>query len=308
MPNLNPLRALLLLAVLSSPTQALEPLPVAKDVYVFLGDNGEANASNRGFVANSGFIVGPEGVVVIDTGASFVHGQRMLAAIARVTDKPVALVIITHAVQDFVFGAAAFADRGIPLLAHSKTVELMKARCEHCLSNLRKILDVATMQGTRLVLPERTLENSTDMEVGGRSLRLLWLGWASTPGDLVVIDRRSGVIFTGGIITAHRVPELRDGEFDTWLKAIQRLEDLKPARVVPGYGPVLCAGESLQTAGYLRALDAKVRHLYNSGKGLMEAVDNADLPDYAQWSLYPDQHRRNVLRRYLQLEVEELEK
>jgi hypothetical protein len=38
----------------------------------------------------------------------------------------------------------------------------------------------------------------------------------------------------------------------------------------------------------------------------MEAVDEADLPAYRHWDMYPAVHRRNVLQRYLQLEVEEL--
>lgn len=305
---MNALKALVLMVVLSSPAQALEPVPVAEGVYVFFGDNGEATPANQGFVANAGFIVGPSGVVVVDTGATYRHGQEMLAAIARVTSKPVVLVVITHAVQDFVFGAAAFTERGIPLLAHRKTVELMKARCEHCLSNLRKILDEPTMRGTRLVLPEQMLDASIEKVIAGRALQLLWLGWASTPGDLVVIDRASGVLFAGGIITAYRVPELRDGDFNNWLVAIEHLKAINPALVVPGYGPVLLATEMSQTANYLQTLNAKVHQLYDNGRGLMEAVDNADLPNYAHWSLYPDQNRRNALRRYLQLEVEELEK
>src|SRR5262245_61239940 len=85
---------------------------IAEDVYAFIGKPEEVSAANRGFVANSGFIVGPSGVVVIDTGISYRHGRRMLDAIARVTDRPVELVINTHAVQEFLFGNAAFEERG----------------------------------------------------------------------------------------------------------------------------------------------------------------------------------------------------
>jgi glyoxylase-like metal-dependent hydrolase (beta-lactamase superfamily II) len=64
-------------------------------------------------IGNSGFIVGKTGVVVIDTGISYRHGRRMLEAISRTTGKPVELVIITHAVQEFLFGNAAFDELGI---------------------------------------------------------------------------------------------------------------------------------------------------------------------------------------------------
>ena len=85
-------------------------------MYAFIGNGAEPAAANRGFSGNSGFVVGSEGVVVIDTGISYRHGRRILDAIARVTGKPVQLAINTHATQEFIFGNAAFAERGIPIL------------------------------------------------------------------------------------------------------------------------------------------------------------------------------------------------
>src|SRR5690242_7261035 len=94
----------------AGPVAALQPARVADGVYAFLGEHGEVSPANQGNVGNSGFIVGPSGVVVVDTGSSYAHGQQMIAAIRTISDQPIALVIITHAVQEFVFGAAAFAD------------------------------------------------------------------------------------------------------------------------------------------------------------------------------------------------------
>ncbi len=308
LPSLLLRLALLVYLPWPAPVVALEPVCVAPDVYAFVGDNTEATPENEGFVANAGFIVGSAGVVVIDTGASYRYGQAMIEAIRRVTSKPIQLVIITHAIQDFVFGAAAFSERGIPLLAHRMTVDLMKTRCGHCLGNLRKILDEKTLAGTRLVIPERAIEGSTTMQVGGRTLDITWLGWASTPGDLVIFDRTARVMFVGGIVTAARVPELRDGDYNGWLHAIDTLRSMDAKHVVPGYGPPISPKDMERTAHYLKDLDARMRQLYERGAGLMEGVDNADMDDYAQWSLYPEQHRRNALWRYLQLEVEDLEK
>lgn len=300
------LAAVLASLVTSTTALALEPVQVAPDVYAFPGDNSEV--SQFGHAANSGFIVGPHAVVVIDTGGSYAHGRAMLAAIATVTRRPVGLVIITHAVQDFVFGAAAFTELGIPLLAHRKTDELMSARCKHCLANLRKALGEAPMLGTRLVLPNQLVDHGTRIDGGGRPIELLHFGWASTPGDLAVYDPRSGILFAGGIVMGSRIPELRDGEFNGWLAAIASLFALKPAKVIPAYGPILHARDMGKTADYLRDLDAKVRGMYTAGRGLMEAMDEAVMERYASWSQYPDLHRRNVLRRYLQLEVEDLER
>jgi len=300
------LPCLLLILSRASPAYTLEPVPVADGVYAFIGDLGAIGPDNDGEVGNSGFVVGTSGVVVIDTGASYRHGRAMLDAIRRVTEKPVRLVIITHAVQEFLFGSAAFAELGVPLLTHAKSAELMRSRCDRCLENLRSIFGIEALAGTRLVVPTQTIAGSTTLDVGGRTLDLLYFGWASTPGDLAVLDRRSGVLFAGGLVAFGRIPELRDGNLDGWLQALNRLSQAPAQMLVPGHGPVGHAEEIEATASYLRDLDAQVRSLYSGGASLMEALDSAHLPSYAGWSLYPALHRENVLHRYLQLELEEL--
>ncbi len=284
---------------------ALQPEKVAEDVYAFVGAPGPITAANRGFVGNSGFIVGKTGVVVIDTGSSYLHGKRMLDAIARVTDKPVVLVIITHAVQEFVFGSQAFGEQGIPLLAHSETTKLMKARCDHCLDNLRPLLG-AELEGTRLVIPQREVSATTTVDAGGRPLELYFFGWASTPGDLAVFDRTSGVLFAGGMVAIDSIPDIRDSDFEGWQRALPRLTELNPTRVVPGHGPVSGASAIAATGSYLDALDRKMRALYAQSTSLMDSIEQAALPDYREWALYATTQRQNALHRYLQLELLDL--
>jgi glyoxylase-like metal-dependent hydrolase (beta-lactamase superfamily II) len=292
----------------SAPALALEAVPVAPGVYAFLGDTGEPSVDNGANTGNSGFIVGSGGVIVVDTGASYRHGQAMLAAIARVTAEPVQLVVVTHGVQEFVFGNAAFAERGVPLLAHAKTAELMRSRCGHCLENLRKLLGEERMHGTRVVLPERTVDGNTRLRVAGRTLELLHYGWAATPGDLAVFDRDSGVLFAGALVGVQRIPELRDGKIDGWVEALDRLERVGARIVVPGHGRPAGPSAIGDMRAYLLALEAQARAPYDSGASLMEAVDSADLPAYRDWAMYPAMHRKNVQQRYLELEVRELER
>jgi glyoxylase-like metal-dependent hydrolase (beta-lactamase superfamily II) len=295
----------LLIACPAHAADELRPQKVADGVYAFVADTGEISRENRGDVGNSGFIVGRTGVVVIDTGISYRHGRRMLAAIGRVTAKPVELVVITHAVQEFLFGNAAFEERGVSIVAHSETTALMKARCAHCLENLRPILG-NELEGTRLVLPQRQVSGSTAIEAGGRMLELIYLGWASTPGDLAVFDRATGTLFGGGMVALNRIPEIRDSDFEGWTRALATLRELPLKRVVPGHGPVSGPEAIHSTANYLRDLDEKIKALYARSSSLLESVDNAALPAYGAWAMYATTHRQNALHRYLQLEIEEL--
>jgi len=296
-----------LLALSSAAVRAREPVRVAEDVYAFVGATDEASPDNGGFTGNAGFIVGSEGIVVIDTGGSYRIAEEMLAAIRTVSDKPVALVVNTHAVQDFLFGNAAFAALGAPLLTHRRSADLMRERCAHCLENLGLLLGDRAMAGTRLVVPQRLMEHSQVLHVGGRELELLHFGWGATPGDIVVLDRRAGVVFAGGLASIGRIPETRDGKLAGWIAALDALAMLPARRVVPGHGPISDLGEVRRTQAYLRDLDALVRRLYEDGLSLLEALDASELPAYRNWGAYASVHRRNVQQRYLELELDDLE-
>lgn len=287
--------------------EARSPIAIADDVHVFPGDTGEPSIANEANTANSSFIVAAGGVIVIDTGASYRHGTRMLEAIAQRTMLPVRLVVVTNAVQDFLFGNAAFAERGLPILAHEKSAELMRSRCAHCLANLVQLLGEERMRGTRLVLPDRLISASQPLDVAGRHLELYHFGWGATPGDLVVFDPHSGVLFTGGLLSVGRIPDLRDGRLHGWLDALDRLERIPARLVVPGHGEVAPPTAIAMMRAYLLALDARVRELYESGRSLLEALDECDLPAFRDWAMYAALHRKNVQQRYLELELQELE-
>ncbi len=281
---------------------------VADGVYAFIGERGDIAPDNRGRIGNGGFIVGDDGIVVIDTGVSDREGRARLAAIRAVSARPIVLVVVTHAVQEFLFGNTAFVEAGAELLCHAKSAELMRARCEHCLENLRLILGEDEMAGTRLIIPTRVVDGDTDLVVGGRRIALLHPGWASTPGDLLVLDRATGVLFTGGLVVNGRIPELRDGRFDDWVAAIDRLAKIPATMLVPGYGPPMLPADAVRTRDYLLALDGRVRGLYESNRSLMETIEQATLPQFATWSGYETVHRKNTLGRYLELELQELGK
>lgn len=282
--------------------QALTPVSVAGNAFAFVGDSGN---DTRPVSGNAGFFAGPDGVVVVDTGISDRYGRQMIEAIRKVSDRPIALVVVTHAVQEFVFGAGAFAARGTPIGAHQATIDLMKARCQHCLDNLQPLLG-DELKGTRLVLPTTAWHGATTINAGGMELELLHYEWAATPGDIAVFDRHTGTLFAGGLLAVDYIPEIRDCDFQGWRTAIAALRELPLRHIVPGHGPVTGRQALDATDGYLSALDELVHRLYRDSSSLIEALERADLPQYAGWAAYDAHHRKNVLHRYLQLEIEDL--
>jgi len=277
---------------------------VAPGVYVVRGSGGEAEPVNQGRIGNTGFIVGETGVVAIDTGTSYRHGRELLAAIAGVTDKPVRLAIVTHTRPEFLFGGNAFRERGIPIRMHRKAAQLMAARCENCLKNLKRALGDEAMAGTTMYTPDQLFDATEVLDLIGRPLRVHYFGHSSGPGDVAVLDETSGVLFAGGLVDDRRVPDVHDGELAGWRDALATLRTLPVALVVPAHGAPGKPGVIDLELAYLTRLEARVTQLLQGGASLSEAPDAAGLSDYAGWDQYEIIHRRNASIVFVRLERE----
>ena len=296
--------ALWLAACATSGVPAGAAVEVAAGVYMLRGAAGEISPANLGRVGNSGFIVGTTGVFVVDTGTSYRQGQALLAEIARVTDKPVRRVLLTHTRQEFLFGAAAFRERGIPIQMQRQAARLMAARCENCLKTLKRVLGDDEMRGSAVLQPDLLFDESLALDIIGRPLRLLTFGHSSGPGDAAVFDEQGGVLFAGGLLDQGYVPDVQDSDLPGWTAALAALRQLPVRVVVPGHGPATTA-KAIDTVGrYLAQLQARMRELLDSGVALSEAPDQAGLPEFAGWEQYDNIHRRNASIVYLRLERE----
>jgi glyoxylase-like metal-dependent hydrolase (beta-lactamase superfamily II) len=279
---------------------------VAPGVYAVLGDPGEPAPTNDGRVANTGFVVGRDGVVVIDTGPHVRHGEWLLAAVAAVTPLPVVLAINTQARAESVLGNGAFARRGVPILAHANAAAAMAGHCDACLRTLRETLGPERMAGTEPAAPGRTVTRTTAIEAGGRRLRLLHYGHAQSAGDLAVLDVETGVLFAGGLVSLERVPVLQFADTRGWVHALERLAREPLTRIVPGNGPVADPSRLAETAAYLRELRAAVERARGRGAALTEAAAACDLPAWRGWALYRQRHAQNAQHVYYELEKEDL--
>jgi glyoxylase-like metal-dependent hydrolase (beta-lactamase superfamily II) len=299
-----------LLAAVSIGAVAAEPVPqaiaVAPNVYVMPGAAGEVGLDNQGRIGNAGFIVGEGGVIAVDTGTSYRHGQALLAAIRRVTSQPVRLALITHTRQEFLFGALAFREQGIPVQMHRRAAGLMRSRCERCLKTLKQTLGDEAMRGTEMFTPDREFNELQSLALIGRRIELLYFGHSSGPGDTAVFDAQSGVLFAGGLLDNRRVPDVQDSDLDGWRSALAALRRLPVKTVVPGHGPVGTASVIDAVDRYLVALRTRLSTLLRDGAALSEVPDAAALPEFAGWDQYETIHRRNASLLYVRLERDEL--
>ena len=270
------------------------------------GAPGELDTDTLGRIGNAGFIVGDTGVVAIDTGTSYRHGVALLAALRSVTDKPVRLALITHTRQEFLFGANAYREQGIPIHMHVKAAGLMRSRCERCLKTLNQVLGAAEMQGTAMFKPDHEYDASHEIDNIGRRVQVLYHRHTSGPGDVAVFDVPSGVLFAGGLLDELRIPDVQDSDLDGWTQALQALRQMPIKSVVPGHGPVASRQLTGTVERYLAQLQARLLELLHAGVALSEVPDAASLPEFAHWDEYKTIHRRNASILFLRFEREEM--
>jgi glyoxylase-like metal-dependent hydrolase (beta-lactamase superfamily II) len=285
------------------------PIELAAGVYMVRGSTGEPEPANLGRVGNAGFIVGRTGVLAIDTGTSYLHGRALLAAIRTVTDQPVRIALITHTRQEFLFGAAAFREQGIPIAMQQAAAGLMASRCETCLKTLRDTLGEEAMRGTTMFKPDVAFVDPLGINVAamiGRPIQLLYYGHSSGPGDIAVYDPRTRTLFAGGLLDAQRIPDVIDSDLPRWNEALRSLQALPIDVIVPGHGPSGGKRVITQVERYLDQLTARARALLKAGAPLSEVPDATALPDFAAWDQYDTVHRRNAALVYLRYEREQL--
>src|SRR6185437_7652697 len=152
--------------------EGLEVSEIAPGVFVHQGRYELQSPENRGDMANASFVVGTDSVAVIDTLGSAVAGRELRAAIRAVTDKPIRYVINTHMHPDHVFGNAAFKQDNPAYVGHYKLARGLATRAERYLAINKAMLGDEALQGIEIIVPSVAIENTTTLDLGGRTLVL----------------------------------------------------------------------------------------------------------------------------------------
>ncbi len=195
---------------------------VAPGVYVHKGQHALFSPENGGDISNAGFVVGKDAVAVVDTGGSARVGAELKLAIRAVTDLPIRYVINTHMHPDHVFGNAAFADDAPAFVGHAKLARGLAARSERYLAINKELMGEAAFAGTRIILPNLSVEDHMTLDLGGRTLELEAEKTAHTDNDLIVRDTATSTVFLGDLLFSEHVPTL-DGSIRGWLALMERL-------------------------------------------------------------------------------------
>jgi quinoprotein relay system zinc metallohydrolase 2 len=277
---------------------------VAAGVFVHVGKPLPLDAPGHDDIANIGFIVGAKCIAVIDTGGSVRIGRALRAAITARSAVPICYVINTHVHVDHILGNVAFKDEHTSFIGHAGLPAAISRSRNLFLEQYAADLD-SKSTADQIIVPDRLVERSVDLELGKRHLILRAWPMAHTDCDLTVYDVRTETLWTGDLLFRERLPAL-DGSVKGWLAIIDELSSMKARTVVPGHGPISpdVAASFVPERRYLQSLVEGVRKEIVAGKPMEQAITEVSLTEKSHWLLWDSVHPHNVARVYEELEWE----
>jgi quinoprotein relay system zinc metallohydrolase 2 len=278
---------------------------IADGVFAFRGKNELMTPGNEGAICNLGLVIGDEAAAVIDSGGSLVQARAFIAAIRKVTPKPVRFLINTHMHPDHIFGNAAFRDAGATVIGHKNLPRALEARGAFYLRNYRSQLSEALMEGIEIVPPTQLVADRLELDLGGRVLELQAWKAAHTDNDLTVFDAATRTLFAGDLVFMEHLPTL-DGSLLGWMRQMDTLAAIDARHVVPGHGPVAADWpEALEAQSrYFEVLAGDIRQAIEAGRPLAETVKTAGRSEAPNWALFDEYNERNATAAHAELEWE----
>lgn len=283
----------------------LSPIQVSPGVYAFIGETGMRTYENEGLNANTGFIVTKAGVVVVDSGSTYLVAKAIHAAIKKVTQQPVKYVINTGGQDHRWLGNGYFKEQGAQLIASRKAKADMQERGAGQIAGLTTELK-EKIKGTQPVYPEKLVEQKETLQLGGEEIQVLFFHGGHTPGDAVVWLPKSRTLFSGDLVYVDRLlGVLPFSNSKDWLASFEATGKLKPKIVIPGHGKVCDWAKAQRESGdYLALLRSHMRKAIDANKDLQSAINSLDQSAYQQLELFEILKGGNASRVYLEMETE----
>jgi len=287
----------------------LEVERVTDNVYALVGPIGPRNEDNLAMNNTMGFVIADGGVIVVDSGATYRGGALIESAVASVTDKPIKWVINTGSQDHRWLGNGYFAEKGAEIIALERTVEEQKSFAQFHLLRLENIVGTEGLAGTVPVYSNAALSgDEADLNLGGMAITLRWMGAAHFPEDIVVIVPSEQTVFTGDLVFVERLLGVQNENISRvreWLATFEALEQLAPTYIVPGHGHATDLAQArADTGDYLQWLIDNIEPAVEDFEDMNEVTDRLTESPFTYLFNYDGLHRQNVIRTFLQLEIE----
>ena len=256
------------------------------------------SAGDEKFTTVSLFVVTDEGVLVADGQGSPEETKRLVDAVAELTDQPIAHVVICSDHGDHTAGNVSFPEDAV-FYAHPTS----KATLEAAASSENRREDAPPV-----IIPTELVEDEKVLTLGGREIRILFLGRAHTGGDLHVYLPEEKILFMSEASLNRIFPAMRSAYPSEWVEMIAIAQAMDVDVYVPGHGFVETPEileEELQT--YREAMElvvAEATRLHGMGLDVDAAAARAKFGELEEWTLRSSQGARAIEKVYEELNGE----
>jgi glyoxylase-like metal-dependent hydrolase (beta-lactamase superfamily II) len=257
---------------------------LAKDVYSYeqLRSVGDERITTVSFI-----VVTAEGVLVADGQGSVEETKRLVDEIAKLTPQPITHLVIASDHGDHTAGNEAF-PRGMVTLAHPHSKEALERMT------------------SPVPMPTELVEKEKTLALGGREIRILFLGRAHTGGDLAVYLPKEKILFLSEAYLNRIFPAMRSAYPSEWIDSLSRAQAMDVELYVPGHGFVeskeILEEELEVFRRALRQVVDEVKRLHGLGLSEEQAIAQADFGELESWSLYASQSSIAVRKVYEEIE------
>jgi cyclase len=252
---------------------------IAPDLHFFFDYNG----------SNAVFLVTDDGVLLIDTRTHPRVGQDLLERIRKVTDKPIKWVVNSHFHGDHHFGNAPFKAAGATFVAQKETARIMQQvqpkEMARRIDGFKKI--GYDPNEVKLVVPDVTFDNEMTIRLGGREVRLMYLGPGQQAGDTFVLFPHARTLFTPGSFAKRSMPNMAfTPSVETWLKLLDQVAAMDVDTILPAHGDVATRADVKELSAMLADEYATVKQAVAKGVSVDEAIKTLTFPQYKEWRNY----------------------
>ncbi len=241
---------------------------------------------------SGGFVVGTEGVLLIDTMLNERLNTQVQSLIKSATSNPILFAVNTSFHGDHSYGNMYLpSETTIIQHSHAKAYidEHFEADTKFMMQNFgtgRGIEEIIPVTGDILVGQGGRIT----IDLGDKSVEVIDFGFAQTGGDLFIWEPESKVMWTGNPIIAvgPSVPWLLDGHLVETLESLKKVYGFLPedAKVVPGHGSVMGRDDIQCHIDYLETIKTEVQAAIDEGLSLEQTVAKVTLPEFTGYALF----------------------
>ena len=248
------------------------------DVTIEATDLGGGIHMLKGAGGNLGVCVGEDGVFLIDDQFAPLS-EKIMAAIAELSDKPVQFVFNTHWHGDHTGGNENFGATGSLLVSHANVRRRLSTE------QFSEFLDRRTPPSPDGALPVVTFTDSLGFFFNDEEIVVFHVPAAHTDGDGVVHFTKANVIHSGDIIFFGLYPYIdvsAGGSIDGVIAGVRTIMAMcdDETQIIPGHGPLVKKENLVEYLAMLEGIRGRVLREMEAGKDLaaIQAVKPA-----AEW-------------------------